>query len=149
MSDIERLVRDLRAFDGRAELVRAFRRRIREPLPGVRRAVRARALATLPRRGGLGAWVASARIGAVVRLSGRSVGVRLRGGRNSARRRSDLAAIDRGVVRAPSWGRRAAGSWHDQPVSPGFFTQPAAEIGQWRQACLRAVDDALEVIARG
>jgi hypothetical protein len=146
---LDQLVRDLRGFEGRREVTKALRARIRKPVPQIRRAIKARALDTLPRRGGLNAWVASTRVTTVIRLAGRAAGVRLKGGRNSSKTRSDIRATDRGRVRAPSWGRRGAGAWHNQTVTPGFFTEPAADVDAWRTECVAAVDEALEVVRRG
>jgi len=146
---LDDLVRDLRKFDNRREVVKALRKRIREPLPAVRAAVKARALATLPKRGGLNQWVARTRVSAAVRVAGRSAGVKLKGSRKSAKGKSDLNRLDAGTVRHPSWGRRTPGSWHTQSVTPGYFTEPTTEVDQWRDACIRAVEDAVETIARG
>lgn len=149
MSALDDLVRDLRKFEGRREVVKALRKQIRTPVPGVRRAIKDRALEILPERGGLNEWVASLKITAAVKLAGRAAGVRLKGGRNSAGGRSDVRRIDKGRVRAPSWGRKTKAAWHTQTVAPQFFTGPAAEVDQWRKACVRAVDEALEVIRGG
>lgn len=149
MGSIDDLVRDLRGFDNRAEVVKALRVEIRKPIPAVRRNIKARALATLPATGGLNAWVAGTRVTAVIKLTGRAAGVRLKGSRKSLRDKSDLRRIDAGRVRAPSWGRRGAGQWHTQSVTAGFFTRPAAEVEQWRSACVAAVDQAVATIAGG
>jgi hypothetical protein len=146
MGSLAELVRDLRGFDGRRVIVRELRREVRKPVPSITRRVRISAAATLPHRGGLGAWVAASRITASVRLSGRRVGVTMRGGRNSKGGRSDIAAIDAGRVRAPSWGRRGPGSWHTQGVVPGFFTRPVTEANEWPVAIEAAVDHALETL---
>lgn len=150
MGSIDDLVRDLRGFEGRREVVKALRKRMREPVPEVRRQIKARALATLPSSGGLNVWVSKTRVTAQVKVSNRSVNVKLRGGRNSSTgKRSDMRRIDRGRLRHPSWGRRGPGQWHTQTVTDGFFTIPAANAQGWRWACERAVDEALEVIRSG
>lgn len=149
MSDIDDLLRDLRDFEQRRVVLAQLRKRIRQPLPAVRRAVRARAIETLPRRGGLGRWVARARVSADLRTTGRSAGLTLRGSRKSLRDASDLRRIDAGRVRAPAWGRRGPGQWHTQAVRPGWFTEPAGEVDQWLDAVDDAVLDAALVIARG
>jgi hypothetical protein len=150
MGSIPDLVRDLRGFTGRRVLVRELRAEIRKPVDPIRLRIRAAALALLPHRGGLGVWVASSRITAQIRLSGRSAGVTLKGGRNSARGRSDIRAIDAGRVRAPSWGRRGPGAWHTQSVVPDFFSGPAGyDAGGWARAIDIAVDHALDTIRRG
>lgn len=150
MGSIDDLIRDLRQFEGRKEVVKQLRKRLREPVPAVRKEIKARALSTLPRSGGLNVWVSKTRITAQVKVSSRSLTVKLRGGRNSSTgKRSDMRRIDRGRLRHPSWGRRGAGQWHTQTVEDGFFTIPAANAQGWRFACIRAVDEATEVIRRG
>jgi hypothetical protein len=62
---------------------------------------------------------------------------------------SDVKRLDAGRVRHPSWGRRGPNQWHMQRVRAGYFTEPSVELEQWRAAALVAVDEALEVIARG
>lgn len=146
---LDDLVRDLRKFEGKKEITRALRKRIREPLPAVRKAVKARALATLPQRGGLNRWVARTRVSAVIKLAGRAAGVRLKGSRANTKGKADLRRLDAGKVRHPSWGRRGATQWHTQSVPAQFFSGPATEVTQWRDACIEAVDDALKVIRNG
>lgn len=143
MSDLDRLVAELKNFDDRKVILRELRTEIRKPLPAVRKAIKARAIATLPRAGGLGRWAASTRITVQIKVSGRSLSVLLKGGRSSRGGRSDIRALDRGRVRHPSWGRRGPGQWHTQQVKPGFFSEPATDGDQWRKVCLDAVDKAL------
>jgi len=149
MGSIEALVRDLRGFRARQEVIVQLRKRIREPIPAVRRDIKAEALATMPHSGGLNRWVAATRITATIKINSRAARVTLKGGRGSLRKRSDIRAIDRGRVRAPSWGHRGPGAWHTQGVAPGFFTRPAADATEWRKAIDRAVDAALDTIRRG
>ncbi|SIQ07302.1 hypothetical protein [Micromonospora avicenniae] len=149
MGSLDGLIRDLRGFEGRKEVLKHLRKEIRQPLPSVRAAIKRRALDTLPRRGGLNVWVSRTKITVQTKLAGRAAGVRMKGSRKSAKDKSDLKRLDAGKVRAPSWGRRGAGAWHTQQVEPGYFTKPATEIDQWRAAANKAVDEALEVIRRG
>jgi hypothetical protein len=149
VGSLDDLIRDLRRFEGRREVVKQLRKEIRKPLPAVRKAIRRRALDTLPAGGGLNVWVSKIGITAQIRVSGRSAGVKLRGGRNSSGGRSDIRAIDRGRVRHPSWGRRGRGQWHTQAVAASFFTEPATAAREWRQACVAAVDNATAMIRRG
>jgi hypothetical protein len=139
-----RLAAGLLAADQRRVVVAALRAELRRPLPAVRRAVRATALRQLPHRGGLGAWVAAARIGATVRATARTVTARIHTDRASLRGRSDLAAIDRGRVRAPAWGNRTA--WHTQRVAPGYFTRTVTVDAQ--RQWLDAARDAARIAAR-
>lgn len=148
-ASLDNFIRDLRAFDGRKEVIRSLKKTIREPVPVVRKSVRSRALETLPRRNGFAAWVAASRINVTTKINTTTIFVVLKGGRNSARGRSDLNRIDKGRLRHPAWGRRGLGQWHTQAVEPGFFTKPTTETDEWRKAILRGLDDALEVIKRG
>lgn len=148
--NMKQFVAELRAFDGRRDVVKAMRRRIRRPAPKVRQAIKRNALATLPGRGGLGVWAAASKTTVTIRYaSARSAGVRMKGSRKSNRDKSDLAGLDAGVVRAPSWGRRGAGQWHSQKVAPGWFTDPVVESDEWRAEIERAVDEAFDTIRRG
>lgn len=143
------LVVELRNFDQRREIVRALNRGLRRAAPGVRTEIRAAAQERLPAGGGLGAWVARVRINVRTRVTGRRVGIKLVGGRNSQGGKTDVRAIDRGRVRAPSWGRRGPGQWHTVVVESGFFTRTAAESTAWSTAVESEVDRALETLRRG
>ncbi|MEE3918187.1 hypothetical protein V2I01_04820 [Micromonospora sp. BRA006-A] len=57
MGSIDDPIRDMRNFDRRREVTNHLAREIRKPVPGVRKAIRARAKSHLPSRGGLGLWV--------------------------------------------------------------------------------------------
>lgn len=149
MGSLDDLIRDLKTFEGKKEVVKQLRKEIRKPVPLVRKAIRRNALDTMPSSNGLNVWVSKISISARIRVSGRTAGVKLRGGRNSQKKRSDIRRIDRGKVRAPSWGRRKRGSWHTQTVPSGFFTEPATQATEWRKACVTAVDNALDTIRRG
>lgn len=143
---IEHYARTVEQLMAEHRILTAVEKRMKEPIPGVRRKIRAAARATLPSGGGLNAWVAKIGITAEVRVAGSRIRVRMRGGRNSSGGRTDTAAIDRGRVRAPSWGHRTAASWHTVTVAPGFFTDPVTDLDPWIAAADRALDDALEVI---
>lgn len=146
MATIDEFVAELKAFDDRREVVKALRKALRKPIPPVRKAIKARALATLPSGGGLNVWTAGTRVSAQLKVAGRSAGVRLKGSRKSAKGKSDLNRLDAGTVRHPSWGRRGKDQWHVQSVRPGYFTEPATEVDQWRAAALDALDEALRTI---
>ena len=149
MATIDDLVRDLRGFERRKELLNQLRRDFRAGVPVVRKKIRTRALATLPKTGGLAKWVSKTRVSADIRFAGRWIGVRLKGSRKSLKEKSDLKRLDAGMVRHPSWGRRGKGDWHTQPVTAGFFTAEAGNADDWRDACERAVDRAFDTIRRG
>jgi hypothetical protein len=143
-------VAELKAFDGRRAVVQQMRRQIRKPVPKVREAIKRHAIAILPKSGGLGEWVARANVTATIRYgSARSAGVRMKGSRRSKTQVSDLNRLDRGRVRAPSWGHRTSASWHNQTVPAGFFTDPVTDSPEWRAEIERAVDTAFDQIRRG
>lgn len=146
----EAFAADLRRFNGRKAMSKALRKRLREPVPAVRRAIRRRALATMPRRGGLNRWVAATRITAKVSFTGRGAGVTLRGSRANTSGKADLRRLDdSGRIRHPSWGRRGPGQWHTQTVPARWFTGEAAEYDAWRGAVEAAVADACKEMAGG
>lgn len=145
MSDsISRLARNLRGFVAGDVVLKALRKEIERTVPPVRKKIKASAMAILPAGGGLNAWVAAGRVRSTVKARGHSVTVELRGGRSSiTKKKSDFDAIDRGRVRAPSWGRRWAGQWHNQAVPAGFFAKPAGDASEWGKAVDTAVVTAL------
>lgn len=148
-TSFEQLVQELKAFDRRREIVKAMQQGVRAAAPAVRAKIRAAAEGTLPHGGGLNQWVAKIRINTQVRVSGRSAGVKLIGGRNSAGGRSDMTSIDRGRVRAPTFGHRSKAAWHTVSVEPGFFTVTAAEANEWSDRVDAEVDKALDQLRRG
>jgi hypothetical protein len=145
----DQLIQELRGFDQRREIVKAMSKGIRASAPKVRRKIRAAGIAILPEEGGLGAWVARIRINLQIKTGSRSASIKLVGGRNSVGGRSDIAAIDRGRVRAPTFGHRNKGSWHTVAVEPGFFRQTAADADDWHADIDHEVDQALEQLRRG
>jgi hypothetical protein len=117
----------------------------KELLAGIRKtnkptisAIRANALATLPRRGGLAAEVAGSRIGTRSRLSGNRVGVEIRGVG-----RIGLTTLNRGRLRHPVYGNR--GTWVQQQVPAGWFTDP---IEKDMPRIREGIEDAMKTVAR-
>lgn len=146
---VDELVRELRAFDNRREVTKAAARGIRKAVSPARKAIKRAAKDQMPKRGGLNIWVSRISVLAQIRLSGRNPTIKLKGGRNSQKKRSDVNAIDRGRVRAPSWGRRTHASWHTVTVTPGFFTKTAADLPDWRENVDAELDKTLGQIRRG
>lgn len=147
---VEQFLAELRAFEARKVIVKELRKSIRKPVPELRKKIRERATSTLPKGGGLNKWVAKTRMSAQIKVSSRTVSVKVKGGRNSLGGRSDVNAIDRGRLRAPSWGRRGKGDWHTQAVTPGFWSESVDDIrGDWLNVIERAVDDATATIREG
>lgn len=146
----QQLAAELRAFNGRRKLVQAMRRGIVRGVKPAVASVRGYAAEILPRRGGLGAWVAKARIAPRVGYSPSSAGVRLVGTRKSVKNKSDLRGIDAGRVRHPTWGRRAGNAWHSQPVAPGWWSDGLRQSEElWVGPVDAEVDRALDEIRRG
>jgi hypothetical protein len=136
---VERLVLEQRVLD-------ELKKELKAPVPVVRRSVKARALSSLPRRGGLNKWAAAIQFKAVQQVRGTTIRIHLTGGRNSSGGRSDIKRLDQGKARHPAWGRRGRGQWSVTAVQPGFFTQPASDPKPWIEAADVALDRALEVI---
>jgi hypothetical protein len=148
-TSFDQLVRELRGFNQRREIVKAMSKGIRQAAPIVRKQIRTVATETLPSGGGLNKWVAKIRINVKFKVSGRSASIKLVGGRNSVGDRSDINAIDRGRVRAPTFGHRSKAAWHTVTVEPGFFTQTAANAAEWSARVDAEVDKALDQLRRG
>lgn len=143
---IEHYARTVEQLITESRVLTAIEKGIRKPVPAARRAVRARALETLPAGGGLNKWVAKARINAKVKVTGDRVNVHFKGGRDASGHRADLNRLDLGRVRHPAWGRRGEGQWALQAVTPQFFSEPVLAPEQWLAAADAALDSALEVI---
>jgi hypothetical protein len=151
MGSLSSLVRDLKNFEAKKPVIKEFRQNVRKPLPGIRKAVKAQAMAILPKSGGLNAWVAKSTVSLVLKMrSATSAQIKLKAARKSQKNKSDLNRIDKGRVRAPSWGKRTAASWHTQSVSPGFFTEPAKDSkDEFIKVAQDAIDTATERIRNG
>jgi len=105
-------------------------------------AIRAEAIETLPKRGGLNEYVAAARISTTVKTGAETATVQIRGRRNQIRRggkQVDLPAINRGRIRHPTYGH---GPWTTQSVAPGFWDTGAEKAaGAVDQQLQKAMDD--------
>jgi hypothetical protein len=111
-------------------MTREFRVAAR-PLIG---AAEASAREMLPKRGGLAAQVADSSFKVQVRTGPKTAGIRI-----VARGKSNIAAMDAGIVRHPRWGHRDR--WFTQSVRPGWFTKPMeAGAEPMQRAALRVMD---------
>lgn len=119
-SALPRRLREAASSSLRRELDQALTRAVRD-LP---QALRASAVSTLPRRGGLGELTARTPIKISHITSGSSVSVRVTA--SSRRGLSDPARLDRGSVRHPLFGRRSR--WYTETVSPGWWTKPIEAV---------------------
>lgn len=94
------------------------------------------AVAELPHRGGLGAWMA-ARIASRVQRQPSLPGARIQTAAGDA----DLSGANDGTVIHPTYG---GGAWDEQRIRRGFFTRAQDDlIAPWRRAALGALDRAL------
>jgi len=138
IAHVSRLLREV----GDKELRRDLYRGLNRATSPLKRAVKERARATLPSRGGLAARVASSSI-AVRTRGGQHPGVRL-----VARGKANLDRLDRGVVRHPVFGNREV--WVSQQVTPGWFTEPLQEgVAPVQRELLDVLDDISRRLARG
>jgi hypothetical protein len=97
---------------------------------------KASALSTLPSSGGLAARVAGARLSVRRTTRGKNIGIRIVAG--SAKQQ--LAGIDKGSVKHPTFGNRSA--WVTQRVNAGWFTRPMLNsASDVRRELLKAMDD--------
>lgn len=143
---IEHYARTVEQMLAEHRVLQYLKKRLKDPVPIVRKAVKDNALATLPKRGGLNEWVAKATVKAKTSVTGDVIDIHLSAGRNSMGARSDLKRIDAGRVRHPAWGRRGRGQWSVTSVDAGFFTKPATDPEPWVAAADAGLDEALEVI---
>lgn len=141
MATIQQLARALQTFADRGRLIRIVARELDDVIPHVEKGIRARAVALLPRGGGLGAWVSALTIRSSVRVAARRARARLVGHRTSLGGVADIDAIDRGRVRHPAWGRRGPNDWFIERVPAGFFTG-GDERPVWEAAAQRGLDEA-------
>lgn len=143
---IEHYARTVEQILREQRVLKYLQKKITKTAPAVRKAIKAEALATLPKRGGLNEWVAAAKVKAKTTITGERINVHLSAGRDSKGGRSDLKRIDAGKVRHPAWGRRSKGSWSVTTVAPGFFTRPATDPKPWVTAADEGLDEALGAI---
>lgn len=125
-------------------IVNNLSKRVRRLVGPVKRELKASAMATLPRHGGLNLWVAKAAVRVAVRRGEDTAGVDITAGRNSRTgRRSDLRRIDQGRLRHQTYGHRP---WSTQSVQPGYFSTPLVDgpiVEEFQSEVIAAIDDAI------
>lgn len=144
---LKALAERLERFGANRELDKRIAKALHEAAIPIVRDTRAHAQRILPRRGGLAGIVAAQPMPITMASSGRWKGVRItarpgrgRGGVN------DPAAINRGRVRHPAWGReRRDGQPIIQLVQAGWFSVPMAKgADKARERILGVIEDAIE-----
>jgi hypothetical protein len=139
----------LRALGDDRTIINQMTKQFRKMAPPVRKEIRASAVSTLPKRGGLGAWVAKSGIRVAVTRGTNNAGIRIVVGRNSKGGRTDLSDLDRGSLRHPLWGNKA--HWYPEAVKPGFATnvEHGVIFDEFRSQTGQAIDAAVEEVLRG
>jgi hypothetical protein len=127
---------------GKVELEREYRKGILRAVRPAGPLVKASTPQYLPNSGGYSAVIAAA-LNIRSAQAGSGVEITARAGRRQ------IANLEGGSLRAPSWGRRR-GRWHTQRVRPGFFTEPVERLRpQIRQGIVEAMQDAADKIVEG
>lgn len=108
---------DARAWRG--ELRNAVRRSTRP----VEKEIRKSARATLPKRGGLGAYIARSTVRTQIVTTGSAADMTIRivADRKKKKGRVDVKRLNDGKVAHPTYGRKP---WSVQGVAPGWFDKP-------------------------
>lgn len=122
----------IRAGDG--GLKRRIFSAIRDATDGLERDIRASAITTLPKRGGLGPSVARAAIRKYPVYGGGAVGVTV-----SVRHKYDLQGLDDGTAIHPLFGNRRR--WYTQRVRPGWFTRAVRGTEEHTRSLIEAACD--------
>lgn len=141
--------RALRQMGTDRSILNEMTKQIRQSAPPLRDEIRQSARTTLPRRGGLGEWVARARINVSVKRGATTAGVYVNIGKNSIHGRTDLQSLDAGTVRHPLWGKRKY--WYPQAVTPGFASRviDGPAFDRFQADAEQAIDVAVERALRG
>jgi hypothetical protein len=135
------LTRRLKAA-GAGGLKRDLLRGLREGTKPMVEAARASALENLPKHGGLNQVVASSKIAVRTRTSGGNPGVRV-----VALSKHNIAAMDRGRLRHPTYGHEP---WVTQQIRPGWWTDALmSEAPTVRRALLAVLHETAEKVAHG
>src|ERR1044072_2764056 len=116
--------------------------------PRIRAAFKAHALNTLPKRGGLNAWVAKSKVTFRRKRGALIGGMRVNVGRNTrwgSQVRAELEGIDRGRVIHP--GNGFGPDWYGQSVGPNSIERPITVAGG--RVLQGAVENAAEELVAG
>lgn len=137
------LVRNLQAAGARGGLKREINAALVAAGVPLAQFARRGARETLPKRGGLAAFVAGSRFDTGVRVVGQDVVLRL----TATNGRHDLQAMNRGRLRHPVYGNRKV--WVNQRCAPHWFDryEPLGEAAA-RALLVRAADKIANQITR-
>lgn len=132
---LDLVARTLRGL-GDKDLSRELFRGLNRATTKLKADARAEAGERLPRRGGLAARVAKAKL-STRRKGGRNPGVTIQ-----AKGMAQLAGMDAGAVKHPVYGNRDV--WVTQQITPGWFSEPM-EAG--RDEAFDAIEEVLDDLA--
>jgi len=130
MAKVQKALKDA----GTKEMRTRLRKIMSEETKPLRQKIKKSALDTLPASGGLAKWAAKTP-SSNTDFRERSAGVRI----TMAKKGHDLAALNRGRLRHPLFGKRK--HWYTQEIAEGFFTKPIEEDGD---ALKGRIKDAIE-----
>jgi hypothetical protein len=130
---------------GNKDLQRELAKGLRRSVRPMKAAFKAGALGILPDRGGLAEQVAAdTRYSTKIR-TGRSPSVRI----VATLPGHDLSAMNRGRLRHPTHGHRAAKYWVNQQIRPGWFTDSGTlAAGDVRVELVKAIDEVAAKLVR-
>ena len=138
LADLGRALRESGDRELRRELFRALNRATKEPKAAAKKELSS----VLP--SGSRIHFAGLRLNTRTRVSGRWPGVRVQSGKSN----HDWAALNRGRLRHPLFGRRGPGQWFNTSIEPGWFSRPmGAAVDQMRGEILTAIDDVRRRVA--
>ena len=142
-SGTDKLIRLAAAIkaSGDKNLQKELRKALQRAARPLKASARQGALAILPHKGGLDEYIATkSRITSSLITTGSGAGLRIIG---NAKR------LDDGSVRHPTFGRKGPGEWHDERVTPGWFTKPLIlDAPKVRDELDKAMDDVARQLER-
>lgn len=146
INELEALARRLKEV-GDNELRKKLLRDIRAEAKPLTESIKRDIPDYLPHRGGAADAIQSTmKVGVRNRLSGKSIGIRLQG--TGGRRRRNVEAIEKGILRHPVFGKR--GTWANTSIRPGFFTKPIeADAPIVRESLVRVIEEIARRVERG
>lgn len=148
MATVQQLARALSGYADRGQIIRDLAADLDAVIPDVEEGIQDRAVEILPAAGGLGRWTAKLRLRSSIRLGARRARVTIIGHRQSIGGPADIAAIDRGRVRHPTFGRRGAADWHVQLVAPGFMSK-SEQAPVWAATAQASIDRSFRRVTGG
>src|SRR5215216_4340171 len=127
-AELRRVASVIRLVGSDGQIAKDITNEMRTGDASIRAAFQAHAMAVLPKRGGLNAWVADSRVSFRPIRGARRGGQHVSVGRNSLIGRSELEGLDAGLVIHPDNSRHHRG-WFSQGVPPNSISEPIEDQG--------------------